>query len=64
MKNDRQPPTGGNLKISPLIFEIDLMYINCGDYHGYDMDAPDRIPSGATAKAWHDDAPYQQSVIR
>lgn len=29
-----------------------------------DMDAPDRIPSGATAKAWHDDAPYQQSVIR
>ncbi len=35
-----------------------------GFTHGYEMDAPDRLPAGGAAKAWHDDAPYQQSVIR
>jgi len=45
----------------------DLMYLNAkgfGSYHGYEMDAPDRIPAGGTAKTWHDDSPYQQSLIR
>ena len=47
----------------------DLMYLAgmmCEqfDAHGYSMDAPDRLPAGATASAWHDDSPHQQSVIR
>ena len=47
----------------------DLMYLagmmrDCFDAHGYSMDAPDRLPAGATASAWHDDSPHQQSVVR
>lgn len=47
--------------------EDDLIYIEAhgfGCCHGYEMDAPDRIPAGATAKTWHSDLPYQQAVTR
>lgn len=74
-----QPPTG-NLKTKPGISLLghkeknmknndDLMSLagmmrEQFDAHGYSMDAPDRLPAGATASAWHDDSPHQKSVIR
>ena len=45
----------------------DLLYLQAegfGSCHGYEMDAPDRIPAGATAKTWHSGLPYQQAFIR
>ena len=34
------------------------------DWHGLEMDAPERMPAGGMAKAWHNDMPFIQAVYR
>ena len=46
----------------------DLMYLvntmQYVDFHGYGMDAPDRLPAGSVVKAWYDDTHHAGSVTR
>lgn len=46
----------------------DLVYLSASqrqfDAHGYEMDAPDRVPAGGMIRPWHDVFPAQQTVIR
>lgn len=34
------------------------------DWHGLEMDAPERLPSGSMAKAWHNDMPFVTETWR
>ena len=34
------------------------------DWHGLEMDAPERLPAGSLAKAWHNDMPYVTEMWR
>lgn len=34
------------------------------DWHGLEMDAPERLPAGSMAKAWHNDMPFVKEVWR
>jgi len=34
------------------------------DWHGLEMDAPERLPAGGIAKAWHNDMPFVTETWR
>ena len=34
------------------------------DWHGLEMDAPERMPAGGIAKAWHNDMPFVTETWR
>ena len=34
------------------------------DWHGLEMDAPERLPAGGMAKAWHNDMPFVTETWR
>ena len=34
------------------------------DWHGLEMDAPERLPAGSMVKAWHNDRPFVTETWR